>query len=192
MTNGRSGADGAVDFGGGGGRREVGDQGEAEVEGGSSAAGGEDFAIGHGALGGEDGGELVGDTWVSGVAASGKQAGVVEDGGRGTNGGKPGSGLVVLEHEGEHPRVGAEAGDTGSAGKHQGIGDGRGRRQVGEQAIGFEHHRVATGDAPGGAEGGDGDGHARAAKDVNGGDGFEFFKTLWQDDKDRGHGSVIQ
>lgn len=170
----------------------MGDEGEAEVEGGASAAGGEDFTIGHGALVGEDGGELVGDTWVGGVAASGEQAGVVEDGGRGANGGKPGSGLMVLEHEGAHPRISAEAGDTGSAGKHKGIGGRRGRRQVGEQAIGFKHHCVATGDAAGGAEGRDGDGDARATKDVNGGDGFEFFKTLWQDDKDRGHGSVIQ
>ncbi len=170
----------------------MGDEGEAEVEGGAGAARGEDFAVGDGALGGKDGGEFTGDARVGGVTTSGEQAGVVQHGGRGANGGEPGTGLVVLEHEGAHTRVGTEAGDAGTAGEEKGIGSRRGRRQVGEQAVGFEHHRVATRDAAGGAEGGDGDGDAGAAKDVNGRDGFEFFKTLWQDDKDRGHGKVTQ
>ncbi len=189
--------DGGGDLGGFFRGNEFGDEGEAEVEGGAGAARSEDVAVEDDALVGEDGGEFVGDARVRGVAAADEQAGVVEDDGRGADGGEEFAGGVVAGDEFEHGGRGAEGGDAGAAGEQETIPRRRGGRsgrdgKIGEEEVGLDGDLVATDYAAHGAEGGEGDEATGAAEDVDGGDGFEFFKSLWQDDKDRGHGGQMK
>jgi len=125
---------------------------------------------------------------VRGVAAAGEQAGVVQHGGRGADRGEEFAGGVVARDEFADGGRGAEVLHAGSAGEEEAV-EGRGvGGQLGEKRVGFEDELVATDDAARGTEGGDGHGAAGAAEHVDGGDGFEFFKTLWQDGEDSGHG----
>ena len=175
-------SDGCRDFGGFFRGNQGGDQGEAEVDGGARAARGEQAAVEHGALVGEDVGEFSGYTGVGGVAASGEQAGVVQHGGGGANGGEQGARGVVAGDEFAHDGRGAEQGHAGSSGQEQTIERRGFGREGSEREIGVEGDGVATGDVDAGAESGDSYLATGTAKEVDGRDGFEFFKSLRQDD----------
>lgn len=53
---------------------------------------------------------------MGGVAAAGEQTGIVEDGGRGADGGEPAGGGVLAEDEGTDARIGAQVSDARTAG----------------------------------------------------------------------------
>lgn len=179
-------ANGLGDFAGLFRRAEFLDEKQAEIHGGACSAGSEHVTVGDGAFGGEDRGKFVGDGEMGGVAATGEQTGVVEDGGCGADGGEPAVGGVVGEDGGAHAGIGAEEFHAGAAGEEEEIeeffADG------GERGVGVESEGVATGDVDGFAEGGDSDLDAGAAEQVDGGDGFEFFDAFGQDDQGVGHG----
>lgn len=165
------------------------DQEDSEIDGGARASGREDAAVGHGAFIGEEGGEFGGDGEVRGVAASGKQACVVQHGGSGADGGEPASGVVVGEHGGANARIGAKEFYAGTAGEEEEIeefvADG------GERRVGVEREGVAAGDVDGLAERGDGDSDAGTAQEVDGGDGFEFFDAFGENGQNGGHDGVV-
>jgi len=185
---GLSGSDRGVDLGGLLCGDECGDDGQTEVEGGAGAAGGEQVSIADYALVGENRGQLGGYAWVGGVAAASEQAGVVEDGGRGANGGEELAGGVVAGDEfADHGR-GAEVLHARAAGEEEAIEEGGFDGKRGERRVGVDGDAIAPGHVDAGAEGGEGHGAAGAAQDVDRRDGFELFKTLWQDGEDRGHG----
>lgn len=163
------------------------DEKQAEIDGGAGSAGSEQATVGDGAFGGKDRRKFAGDGEVRGVAATGEQTGVLEDGGCGADGGKPAVGGVVGKDGGAHAGIGAEEFHAGAAGEEEQIeeffADG------GERGVGVEGDGVAPGDVDGFAEGGDGDLDAGAAEQVDGGDGFEFFDAFGQDDQSGGHGA---
>lgn len=180
-------SDGSRDFGGFFGGYEGGDQSQTKVDRGACAARGEQASVEHGALVGEDVWEFSGHAGVGGVAASGEQAGIVQHGGRGADGGEQGAGGVVAGNQFAHGGRGAEERHAGSAGQEQAI-EGRGvGGEGGEGQVGVKREGVAAGDVDAGTEGGEGNLAAGAAEEVDGGDGFEFFKSFRQDNQDRGH-----
>ena len=181
-------ADGGGDLGGFFRGYEGGDEGEAEVDGGAGAARGDDAAVAHDALVGEDGGQFVRDRGVRGVATAGEQAGVVQDGGRGADGGEEFAGGVVTCDERAHGGRFAEKFHAGAAGEKKAVVGGGVGREIGEESVGFEDDLVAPGDAASRAEGGDGDDAAGAAEQIDGRDGLQLFKSLWQNGEDGGHG----
>ena len=126
---------------------------------------------------------------MGGVAASVEQAGVVQDGWGGADGGEPATGGVVGEDGGAHVRIGAEVFHAGAAGEEKQVeevvADG------GERGVGLENEGVAAGDETVFAEGGDGDVNVSAAQEVDRSDGFQLFKTFGKNRKDRGHGRVF-
>lgn len=182
-----SSADGAGDLGGLFGGGEFFHESEAEIERGAGAARGDQVAVDDDAFVGEDGGELVGHGEVRGVAFAFEQAGVVQRGRCGANRGEPspGGGLIFCERV--DARIGTEMFHAGAAGEkneiENAIGGNRGQRGVGVQS-----QAVAAGDAHGIAEGGEGDFDAGATKQIDGRDGFDLFKTLWQNREYCRHG----
>jgi len=65
-------------------------------------------------------------------------------------------------------------------------------RQGCERYVGVHHQLVAAGDMDAGAERSHGYGASGTPEHVDWRDGFQFFKTLWQDDENRGHGGAMQ
>jgi hypothetical protein len=115
----------------------------------------------------------------------------VEHGGRGADGGEPATGGVLREHEGADARIGAEMGDAGTAGENEAIEVARGGEDGGKGGVGVKRDAGAAGDVDAlGQRGGD-DLDARAAKEVDGGDGFDFFKTGGEDCQNAGHGVML-
>ncbi len=123
-----------------------------------------------------------------GVAAAGEEAGIVEHGGRGADRGEPATGGVLCEHKGADAWIGAEKGDAGAAGKKETIEVARNGEDGGKGGVSVERDAGAPGDVDAlGQRGGD-DLNTRAAKEVDGGDGFDFLKTGGEDCQNAGHG----
>lgn len=186
-SEGRSGADGFGDLGGLGGGEEFFDEGEAEIEGGACAAGGDEVAVDDDALRGENVFEFVGGAGVCGVALVFEQAGVVEDGGRGADGGEPFAAGCLGADDGGNAEIGAKFSHAGAARENEQI-EGAACGNGGKQTVGLDGDVVFAFDGGLFAQGGDGDLGSGAAEDVDRGDGFNFFKSLWQNDEDRRHG----
>ena len=180
------GADRFGDLGGLFGGEEFFDQGEAEIQGGAGAAGGDQAAVDDDAFVGEDRGEFVGDGEVRGITFACEESGVVKGGGRGADGGEPAAGRGVLFRERRDAGIGAEVFHAGAAGEKEQV-EGAIRRHGGERGIGVHREAAASGDVDAVAERGDDDVGSSATEDIDGRDGFDLFKTLWQNDEDRGH-----
>lgn len=128
-----------------------------------------------------------------GIAAAGEEAGIVQDRGRGADGGEPAVGGVVAEHEGAHADIGTEVFHAGAAGEEEAVEGPRGVGGFdgGEEGVGVDSDAAAAGDAQIGAEGGDGDLGACAAQEVDGGERFDFLKTFREDCENRWHGANV-
>lgn len=114
----------------------------------------------------------------------------MEDGRRGADGGEPATGGGVGADEGGDARVGAEVFHARAAGEEEQVenavgGDG------GERGVGVDGEAAAAGDVHGVAEGGGGDFYAGAPEQIERGDGFDLFKTLWQNGENGGHGLCL-
>lgn len=198
LMNGRFaslGANGAGNFGGGGGRKEFFNQKKAEIERGAGTARSEKVTVGDGALVGENGGKLSRDGEMSGVAASVEQTGVVQNGGRGADRGEPPSGGVLGEDEWADAGIGAEEFHAGAAGKKEAVkftGEGRTSRGTGgerrEGRIGSDSEATATGYEPVGVEGGGCYGRAGTTEEVDGRGELNLFKAFRKDCENGGHG----
>ncbi len=185
---GGSGADGGLDLSGFFRGNEGGDEGEAKVERGSGSARGEQVAVADDTFVGEDRGQLGGHARVGGIAAAGEQAGVVEHGGGGADGGDQFAGGVVPGDEFADDGRGAEVLHAGATGQEEAVEGRRFGGQRGEGRVGVDGDTIASGNVDAPLQGGEGNGAAGTAEDVDRRDGFELFKTLWQDGEDRGHG----
>ncbi len=126
---------------------------------------------------------------MGGVAATGEQARVVQHGGRGADRGEPAAGGVLGEDERAHARIGAQPRDTGAAGEKDAVEGAVAER--GERGIGVEREAAAAGDVDALAEGGGDDLDAGAAEQVDGGNGFDLFKTFGEDCQNGGHGVTL-
>lgn len=154
------------------------DETQAKIEGRTGTARGHDFAVYDDAFGGESGGQLGVGRGVRGEPAAGEEAGVVQHKWSGADGGEPGVGHDVAAEQVAHLRGVAEGTHAGAAReKEQGVG--RVGRDATKQSVGLECDTVAAGHQQIGAEGGERHPVAGAAQDINGGDSFYFFKTLW-------------
>lgn len=120
-----------------------------------------------------------------GVAAAFEQARVMQHGWSGADRGDPTarSGLLLDEFADTH--IAAKIQHTRSAGqKEQVVGF---VASFGERRVGVHGDVATTRDMRGVAQCSDGDFGASAAQQVYGGDGFDFLKTLWQNNENRGH-----
>lgn len=185
-----SGADGGGDFAGFRGGGEFFHEREGEVLGGACAAGGDEVAINDDALIGEDGGEFAGDGKVGGVAAGGEEAGVVKDGRRGADGGDPATGSRLGTDERGDAGIRAQVFHARATRKKEEIENAI-RCDGGEGRVGVDGEAAAAGDVHGFAERGGGDFDVGAAEEIERGDGFNLFKTLWQNGENGGHGLCL-
>ena len=181
-----SGADRSCDFAGLFGGEEEFDQTKAEVEGGAGTAGSEEIAIEDDTFVGEEVGQLVCDGRVCGVAAVGEKAGVVKDGGCGTDRGHEATGGMMAENDRANARIGAEVFGAGAAGEEDRVEVVR--FDGGERGVGVKDEiGAAAGDVNGVAEGGEGDVGAGAAQEIDRGDSLDFLKSLREDCENGGH-----
>jgi nucleoside-diphosphate-sugar epimerase len=124
-----------------------------------------------------------------GVAMPGEQAGIVQDGGCGANGGEPAASGVLPLHEGAHARVGAQVFHARAAREKNAVEIAR---QHGvEGGIGMHRDAAAAGDMNLFAERGGGDFDAGAAQQVDGRGRLDFLETVGKDCENGGHCGII-
>jgi len=161
-----------------------GDEFEAEFEGGAGAAGGEELAVFDDAFIGEDAGEIGVDGKVRGEAFAGEESGIEQNHGGGTNGGDDFALGGVGLREAGGATVFAEDFYAGTAGEEEGIeGLGMGFR-FGEGGVGLGDDAAAASEEAVAGDGGEDDFGVGAAEEVNGGDGFNFFKAGGEEAED--------
>jgi nucleoside-diphosphate-sugar epimerase len=124
-----------------------------------------------------------------GVAATGEQAGIVQDGGRGADGGEPAAGGVLPLHEGAHAGVGAQVFHARAAGEKNAVEVAR--QHGGEGGVGMHRDTAAAGDMDLFAERGGGDFDAGAAQQVDGRGQLDFLEIVGKDCENGGHGERI-
>lgn len=105
-----------------------------------------------------------------------KEAGVVQDGGRGADGGEPAVGAVLMEHKFADAWIGPEMFHAGTSGKEDAIVVA-GERS-GQSGIGVAGDSRTTGDVNALGESGDGYLDFAATQEVDRGNGFNFLKTF--------------
>ena len=120
------------------------------------------------------------------VAFPVEETGVVKDGRRGADRGEPAAGGSLRADEIDDAGIGAEPFYARAAGQHEQVEDAAGGERR-ERGIRVQGDAGAAGDVSRVAEGGERHVGVGAAKNIDGGDGFDLFKTLWQNDEDRGH-----
>ena len=123
-----------------------------------------------------------------GVANPRQETGIVQDGGRGTDGGKPSACAVLAEDQLTHPGIGAKQLHAGPARQKHTVE--RLRKDGGQGGVGMHRQAVSSGGVNAFAQGGEGNGDTRAAQQVNGGDGLNLLNTIRQDCENGGHAYV--
>ncbi len=182
-----SGTNGGGDFAGFFWGYEFFNQHQAEIDRSAGAARGDDFAVNNHTFVLKDVREFFGDGEMGGVAAALEQAGVVEHGGRSADGGEPATGGGLLLYELAHAHVASEIEHARAAGEENEVVGLFGSCLV-ECRVCVHGHGAPAGDVRAVAKRGDGDLATGAAEQIDRSDGFDFFKSLWQNGENRGHG----
>ena len=119
------------------------------------------------------------------VTPPGKQASVVQHGRSGADRGEPAAGRVLGEDERADSRVGAQQGDARPTGQKDAVEVAACDRR--QRGVGVKGDGAAARDLKALAQRGGDDFDAGAAEQIDGGDGFDFFKTLGEDCQNSGH-----
>ena len=143
------------------------------------------MAVGYDSFVGKNVGEFSGDRIVGCVAATGQQPAIVEYGRRGADRGQPAPGGVLPQHALADAFVGAEEFGPSAAGQEDQVVVAVHRFE--ERSIGLNHDIAApSGMAMGGERGGR-DRNAGPTQQINGSECLDFFETIGEGDKHRGH-----
>jgi len=172
-------------FAGFGRRDEAIDHGQPELDGGACTARSDEPVVHDNAFICEDRRELACNREMRGVASAGEQTGIVEYGGRGTDGGDPSTGRGILLDEGAHAGIGTEEFHSWTTGKEEHVELPAGNCV--ERGLGLHDQPVAPCHTVFSFQCGEGHLCSGASEQVNGGHGFELFKAIHQEGKYCGH-----
>jgi hypothetical protein len=119
------------------------------------------------------------------VTPPGEQASVVQHGRSGADRGEPAAGRMLGEDERADSRVGAQQGDARPTGQKDAVEVAACDRR--QRGVGVKGDGATARDLKVLAQRGGDDFDAGAAEQIDGGDGFDFFKTLGEDCQNSGH-----
>lgn len=127
---------------------------------------------------------------MGGVAAAGEQSGVIQDNRGGADGREPavGSGLGLDERA--HPRVGPQQRHARSTGEKYAVK--RAFAEGDKRRVRMDRDAAAAGDVDPVTKSGRRDDDVGATEQIDGGDGFDLFKTFGEDCQNGGHGVKLK
>ncbi len=178
------------DLGGFFGSEKFFDEHETEIESGAGTTRGDEALIHNHALAGHDRCELTGHGEMRRVSFSGQQTGIVQNCGRSADGGQPAAGISLSPDKRNDAWISTEIFHTRTSGEDEKI-EGASLGQRGKRGVRMQGDAAASGDMDSVGQRSDDHLGTGAPQQIDGGDGFNFLKTLWQNKKNRGHGWEI-